>query len=125
VVSRYLDGFRRTDHDQILGCLHDDVEWVLHGYKTLHGKAAFDEEIENDAAVGPPRLELDQLVEEADTVVAVGHGQMTLKDVGDVPFVFTEIFTFDDELISRIETFHINIPESADVIFGASATSER
>ena len=26
--------------------------WVLHGYRTLRGKAAFDAEIENDAAVG-------------------------------------------------------------------------
>jgi uncharacterized protein len=28
VVARYIDGFRRTDHDAILSCLTDDIEWV-------------------------------------------------------------------------------------------------
>ena len=37
--------------------------WVLH-YTTLHGKEAFDAEIENDADVGSPTLNLDRLIEE-------------------------------------------------------------
>jgi hypothetical protein len=42
IVERYIDGFRRSDHAQILSCLADDVVWALHGHKTLHGKDAFD-----------------------------------------------------------------------------------
>jgi hypothetical protein len=122
VVTRYIEGFRRTDHDEILGCLHDEIVWVLHGYKTLRGKAAFDDEIENETAVGPPVLELDRLIEEGDVVVAVGHGQMTLNEVGDVRFVFIEVFAFDADLIKRIETFHINIAETPDTIFSAPNT---
>jgi hypothetical protein len=38
----------------ILSCLTDDVVWVLHGDKTLAGKAAFDAEIENEAFEGSP-----------------------------------------------------------------------
>jgi ketosteroid isomerase-like protein len=108
-VEAYIDGFRRTDHEAIRACLADDVVWVLHGYKTLTGKKAFDAEIENDAAVGSPKLAIDRLVEEGDTVVAVGNGEMTLKEAGRVAFVFTEIFTFTDDRISRLETFHINL----------------
>ena len=48
IVEKYIDGFRRTDHAQILSCLTDDVVWELHGYRTLRGKDAFDAEIEND-----------------------------------------------------------------------------
>jgi uncharacterized protein len=55
VVEAYVEGFRRTEHEAILACLADDVVWVLHGYCTLRGKAAFGGEIENDAAVGSPR----------------------------------------------------------------------
>jgi uncharacterized protein len=58
--------------------LADDVVWVLRGYRTLRGKEAFDGEIENDAAVGGPTLNLDRLIEDSDTVVAVGSGEMTL-----------------------------------------------
>jgi hypothetical protein len=35
VVEDYLEGFRRTDHHAILGCLTDDVLWVIHGHRTL------------------------------------------------------------------------------------------
>jgi uncharacterized protein len=108
-VEAYIDGFRRTDHDAILACLADEVVWVLHGYRTLQGKEAFDDEIENEAAVGSPTLNLDRLIEEGDTVVAVGDGEMTLEEAGRVAFVFTEIFTFVGGTISRLETFHINL----------------
>lgn len=48
IVEKYIEGFRRSDHGQILSCLTDDVVWELPGYKTLQGKDAFDAEIEND-----------------------------------------------------------------------------
>jgi ketosteroid isomerase-like protein len=120
-VEAYVDGFRRTDHEAILSCLADDVVWVLHGYRTLTGKEAFDGEIENDAAVGRPTLNLEQLIEEGDTVVAIGSGEMTLKDAGRVAFAFTEIFTFAGDTISRLETFHINVGGSGDTLFTVPA----
>lgn len=85
------------------------------------GQAAFDGEIENDAAVGSPTLNLDRLVEEGDTVVAVGSGEMSLKEAGRVAFVFTEVFTFSGERISQLETFHINIGGPGDTLFTAPA----
>jgi len=117
VVEDYIDGFRRTDHAGILACLTDDVVWAIHGYRTLRGKDAFDDEIESDAAVGSPALALDRLIEEDDTVVPVGHGETTLKDTGRVAFVFTELFTFTGNLIHRIETFHINVGDTGETLF--------
>ena len=69
VVEAYVEGFRCSDHEALLACLADDIVWVLHGYRTLRGKDAFDGEIENDAAVGSPTLSLDRLIEEGDIVV--------------------------------------------------------
>jgi uncharacterized protein len=43
---------------------------VIQGYRTLQGKDAFDGEIENDAATGPPVLHLDRMIEDGDAVVA-------------------------------------------------------
>jgi ketosteroid isomerase-like protein len=122
-VEAYIDGFRHTDHAAILACLAEDVVWVLHGYRTIRGREAFDGEIENDAATGSPTLIIDRLIEEGDTVVAVGHGSMTLKDAGVVPFVFTEVFTFVNEKVARLETFHINLTPSSDAIFNAEPDS--
>jgi uncharacterized protein len=122
-VEAYIDGFRHTDHAAILACLTDDVVWVLHGYRTLRGREAFDDEMENGAAIGSPTLIIERLIEEGDTVVAVGHGSMTLKDAGVVPFVFTEVFTFVNDKVARLETFHINLTGSSDAMVNAAPES--
>jgi hypothetical protein len=52
---------------------------------------------------------LHRLVEEGDTVVAVGSGRMTPRAGDPVTFVFTEVFTFTGDLVSCLKTFHINL----------------
>ncbi len=59
---------------------------AVHGHRTLQGKDAFDGEIENDAAVGSPTLEIDQLIDEGDTVLAVGHGVINVAETGETLF---------------------------------------
>ena len=75
IVERYFEGFRRRDHERILACLTDDVVWDLPGHAHLAGKEAFDREIERPDATDGPTLIIDRLVEEADTVVAIGSGE--------------------------------------------------
>jgi ketosteroid isomerase-like protein len=105
VVETYLDGFRRSDHAQILGCLTDDVVWDLPGYRHLIGKDAFDGEIENEQSDGPPTLTVDRLVEQGDTVVVIGDGQGMLKTGDAFRFAFCTVFTFAGELIGRVESY--------------------
>lgn len=77
VVEVYFEGCRRSDHQRILACLTDAAVWDLPGYRHLTGKDAFDGEIENDDFVGSPTLIVDRLIQEADTVVAIGNGETT------------------------------------------------
>lgn len=121
VVEAYIDGFRRLDHPAILACLTDDIEWIIHGYRTLHGQRAFDGELKENPATGAPTLNIEQLIEENDAVVAVGSGSMLLKQGSRVAFVFTEIFSFAGDKIRRIETFHINLSAPGGGIFDAPA----
>jgi ketosteroid isomerase-like protein len=109
VVESYIEGFRRTDHAQILSCLSDDVVWELPGYATLTGKDAFNREIENEAFVGSPTLTIDRLVEEGDTVVAVGSGEAARRDGNLLRFVFCDVFTFSGDKINRLETYQVNL----------------
>ena len=107
VIEQYFDGFRKNDHDQILAVLTDDVVWDLVGYVHLAGKAAFDGEIENEQFVGLPTLNVDRLVEEGDTVVALGNGEGAHVS-GDVHrFSFVTVFTFNGDLIGRVESWVI------------------
>jgi uncharacterized protein len=106
VVERYFDGFRKSDHQQILGCLSDDVAWDLPGYRHLRGKEAFDGEIENEDFVGSPTLTVDRLVEEGDVVVAIGEGEATRKDGAVFRFAYCDVFTFDEgDEIRRVESY--------------------
>ena len=105
VVETYFEGFRRSNHEQILACLTDDVIWDLPGHTHLTGKDAFDQEIENDEFVGSPTLDVDRLIEEADTVVAIGNGTGLHKSGQRHRFGFCTVFTFDGDKVRRVESY--------------------
>jgi uncharacterized protein len=109
IVERYLDGFRRSDHEQVLSCLTGDVRWDMPGFFALEGREAFDAAIENDAFTGHPEITVDRMVEEDDTVVAIGAVRATLKDGRALRAVFCDVFTFAGERIARLETYQVTL----------------
>ena len=113
LVEQYFEGFRRSDHASILECLTDDVVWDLPGFRYLEGKDAFDGEIENEEFVGSPELVLDRLVEEGDTVVAIGSGVGTHRSGRRHPFAYCDVFTFRGPLICRVESYLVTLPDDA------------
>ncbi len=108
VVERYLQGFSTGDHEMILACLTDDVEWDMPPYFQLKGKAAFDDAIENDASPGPPDIQLTRLIEEGDVVVAEGAVQAALKTGGRIDALFCDVFHFRDDKICRLATYQVD-----------------
>jgi ketosteroid isomerase-like protein len=104
-VEAYFEGFRQTDRAGILALLTDDVVWDLPGYKHLEGKAAFDGEIVGEGFEGQPMLQLDRLIEEGDTVVAIGSGSASQTDGSTHRFVYCDVFTFTGDLIRRVESY--------------------
>jgi ketosteroid isomerase-like protein len=104
-VERYLDGFRRSDHEQILSCLTEDVEWRMPGAFHVVGRDAFDGEIENPGFVGSPTITLVRLIEENDVVVAEGAVRARKKDGGLLDAVFCDVFTMEAGRIRRLTTY--------------------
>jgi ketosteroid isomerase-like protein len=104
-VERYIDGFNKSDHGQILSCLTEDVEWDMPGAFHLVGKRAFDKEIENDAFVGRPHVTITRMVEEDDVVVAEGQVRAKKKDGGLLNAVFCDVFVMTDTRIKRLTTY--------------------
>ena len=105
IVERYLDGFRKSDHEQILSCLTEDVEWEMPGAFHLVGKRAFDKEIENDAFVGRPTITTTRMVEENDVVVVEGRVRAKRKDGGVLNAVFCDVFAMSNARIRRLTTY--------------------
>ena len=111
-VERYLDGFRRSDHAQILSCLTDDIEWTVFGAFHLTGKQAYDEAIEGVGFTGPPRLDVVRMVEQDDVVMAELTGEAT-RDTGEVlRMSMAEVFVMRDGLIAERRAWVIPLTEN-------------
>ena len=104
-VDRYMDGFRKGDHAQILSCLTDDVEWLLPGAFHLHGKEEFDKEIENDAFTGHPEITVDRMIEEDDVVIAEGTVIARRKDGVQLTLAMCDVFDMRGGLIRKLTSY--------------------
>ena len=104
-VERYIDGFNRTDHDLILSCLTDDVEWLIPGFFHVHGKSEFDEQIENDEFVGSPNIVVTRTTEENDVVVAEGSVASKRKDGGELNAMFCDVFEMHHAKIRKLTSY--------------------
>jgi ketosteroid isomerase-like protein len=111
-VERYLDGFRKSDHAQILSCLTDDIEWTVFGAFHLTGKQAYDAAIEGPGFTGPPRLSVVRMVEQDDVVMAELLGKVR-TDTGDVRRLsMAEAFVMRDGLIAERRAWVIPLTEN-------------
>lgn len=115
-VLAYFEGFRRRDHDAILTLLTEDVVWNIYGHRYVQGKQQFDGEIENDAFEGSPELILDHLVEEGETIVAPHLGTVKRSDGELFTFAACDVFTFDADLICRVESYVVPTDAQAKVV---------
>src|SRR4029453_1823112 len=111
-VTKYLDGFRQNDHEQILSCLTDDIRWTVFGFFQLTGKAAYDNAIEGPGFAGPPRLEVVRMVEQHDVVMAELTGSVT-RDTGEVMRMsMAEVFVMRDGKIAERRAWVIELKEN-------------
>ena len=110
-VERYMEAFGKSDHAEVLSCLTDDVEWVIPGAFHLRGKEAFDREIENEAFVGRPTIDVTRLVEEDDVVVAEGRVRSARRDGGTLNAVFCDVFLMRDARIRHLTSYLMEVKE--------------
>ena len=104
-VERYMDGFRASNHEQILACLTEDVVWDMPGAFHLVGKEAFDGEIENEAFVGHADITVTRMTEENDVVVAEGAVRVARRGGGELHAVFCDVFEMAAARIQRLTTY--------------------
>ncbi|MGO4385468.1 nuclear transport factor 2 family protein [Specibacter sp. RAF43] len=111
-VEKYLDGFNKSDHAQILSCLSDDIEWTVFGAFRLRGLAAYDAEIENPAFTGSPTVTIVRLVEEDDVVMAELSIQATRATGEIMHAVAGEVFVMRDGLITERRAYLVQLAEN-------------
>jgi ketosteroid isomerase-like protein len=112
-VHRYLDGFRKNDHAQILSCLTDDIQWTVFGAFRLTGKDAYDEAIDGAPEfIDPPELEVVRLVEQGDVVMAELTGTARRAGGGEMRMSMAEVFVMRDGKIAERRAWVIVLKEN-------------
>ncbi|GHJ43455.1 hypothetical protein Cs7R123_07970 [Catellatospora sp. TT07R-123] len=111
-VERYLDGFRRNDHAQILSCLSDDIRWTVYGAFRLTGKQAYDEAIDGPGFIQPPSLDVVRMVEQDDVVMAELSGSARRVDGSVMRMSMAEVFVMRDGLIAERRAWVIELKEN-------------
>src|SRR3954471_7019963 len=101
-VKRYLDGFRKNDHEQILSCLTDDIEWTVFGAFHLRGKQAYDKAIDGAPNfIDPPELNVVRMVEQNNVVMAELTGIARRAAGGEMRMSMAEVFVMRDGKIAE------------------------
>ena len=112
-VNRYLDGFRKNDHEQILSCLTDDIQWTVFGAFRLTGKAAYDGAIDGAPEfIDPPELEVVRMVEQGDIVMAELNGTAKRAAGGEMRMTMAELFVMRDGKIAERRAWVIPLQEN-------------
>ncbi|MBE0572101.1 MAG: nuclear transport factor 2 family protein [Ignavibacteriaceae bacterium] len=109
VVEKYIDGFNKLDHKQILSCLTDDVEWILPGVFHLKGKEEFDREIENPAFEGKPVIVVTRTIEENNVVITEGTVRAKKKASEYINLNFCDIFAMKNGLIKQLTSYLMEV----------------
>jgi len=110
-VERYMEAYGRWDHDAVLACLSDDVEWVIPGAVNIRGKQAFDRDIEGQGSAGPPSISVARLTEEGDVVVAEGTVRAPRADGSVLNLAFCDVFELRHGAIRRLTSYLVPVPE--------------
>ena len=108
-VNEYMAAFRRSDHERILACLTDDVEWEIPGNFHVRGKEAFGKEIENEAFVGKPDITVTRLIEENDIVVAEGSVRTQRKGGEPLKLRFCDVFVMQAGKIKQLISYLMEV----------------
>ena len=112
-VTTYLDGFRKNDHEQILSCLTDDIQWTVFGAFRLTGKDAYDKAIDGAPDfIDPPTLEVVRMVEQDDVVMAELTGVAKRAAGGEMRMSMAEVFVMRDGKIAERRAWVVVLNEN-------------
>ena len=109
IVHRYMDGFRKTDREQILSCLTDDVVWKIPNAFETKGKAAFATHIVDEGFRGRPGITVARLIEGDDVVVAEGTVRAERTDGTNMHLVFCDVFDMREAKIARLTSYLMQV----------------
>jgi len=109
-VLQYIDGFRKTDREQILSLVTNAVVWKIPGAFEIKGRSAFAAHIVDEGFRTNPDIIVERLVEGTDVVVAEGTVSTERTDGTVLHLAFCDLFEIRDSKIAQLTSYLVQIP---------------
>jgi ketosteroid isomerase-like protein len=109
-VLQYIEGFRKTDREQILSLVTNDVVWKIPGAFEIKGMSAFAAHIVDEGFRTNPDIIVERLVEGTDVVVAQGTVSTERTDGTALHLAFCDLFEIRDAKIAQLTSYLVPIP---------------
>jgi ketosteroid isomerase-like protein len=113
LVTKYFDGLRRLDREEMLTCLTEDVERVewADGFSSsgvpIRGKAAFRDSISDPPGPGGLGIEVSRMTEEGNVVVVESMVRVPKKDGDFIHVKAWNVFEFEHGKIRRVDAMTV------------------
>ena len=107
IIEQVNAAFAENNLEKVLSFCTDDFIWTMVGEATVKGKDAIRKWIAS-MNVQPPRLMIQQIVAEGDTVIT--HGGMMMKSGQDAvahSYAFCDIYRFTGDKVAELTAFVI------------------
>lgn len=112
VVEKMFSAFSKSDVEKIVDTVSDDTVWIYHGtqiipkgtFEKKEGVRAFFTNILERTEI--INFEAQQYIVEGNSVVVLGHEHQKVKRSGrELKQKWVQIYTVENELITRMEEF--------------------
>ena len=107
-LKKGYDAFNSGDIEALAGVFHEDVRWEGSNNERVPGAGTFDGRNDALAALGQAvdpfesiSSQPDEWIEDADTVVVLGHTEATTKGGNDLKVPFVHVWRMSDGKVKR------------------------
>ena len=114
IVKGVNEAFSKNSIEGFLEYCTDNVEWTIHGDRTVKGKSAIRKWMSEMEGMDPPTFSVEEMVAEGDTVVCRGDMKMKDKDgkLGD--YAYCDIYHFSTDKIDELNSYVVKQKTAAD-----------
>ena len=104
------------DHAGFLEYCTEDTVWTFIGDRTLRGKAAVRQWMDESYKVAPPQLKVHRLVAEGDVLTAVGEIVLTDAGGNQTQYAYCDVWRLRDGKLATLHAFVVETEEDLSTL---------
>lgn len=112
------------DHEAFLAFCTDDTVWTFLGDRTLRGKEAVRQWMDESYKVAPPQLKVHRMVEEGDFLTAIGEIVLTDAAGQRSRHAYCDVWQLREGKLATLHAFVVETDEDISILASESPRQE-